>query len=382
MKITKSIIVAAVVASVSSAVYADRKNEKSTAFEKVSKTGLSVLVLGSGGPIATAEGRASAGYLIFTDGNPRILMDVGGGTYQRLAESGTNIKDLDIILLSHLHADHTGDLTPIIKTTYFHNLNAGTNRSNPIRIYGPAASTLSHDDSGKITYPNGEYVYPSTTDNVDGHYSVGKNGVERYLSAFVKGISGGASTFAYEGHDLLLKAEGTPAPIYTSVQTVLDEGPEGLAIRYIPVDHGPVPSVAFRIEYGGKSVVYSGDTGTKGIGGGVYDSDGNGSADTISYGFGAGNMAAIAQGADMLIYDTAVMECCAAPPNPLFHILHTQPSLIAGVAIYAEVDTLVLSHLTPITGPNVDVVKNIIVSNGYMNDIEIAEDLEVYNLGD
>ncbi|GBE45653.1 hypothetical protein BMS3Bbin11_00743 [bacterium BMS3Bbin11] len=30
---------------------------------------LSVMVLGSGGPIATAEGRASAGYLIFTDGN-------------------------------------------------------------------------------------------------------------------------------------------------------------------------------------------------------------------------------------------------------------------------------------------------------------------------
>ena len=41
---------------------------------------LSVMVLGSGGPIATAEGRASAGYLICTDGKPRILMDVGGGT--------------------------------------------------------------------------------------------------------------------------------------------------------------------------------------------------------------------------------------------------------------------------------------------------------------
>ncbi|MBL1276475.1 MAG: hypothetical protein COB30_010330 [Ectothiorhodospiraceae bacterium] len=41
---------------------------------------LSVMVLGSGGAIATKKGRASSGYLIFTDGKPRILMDVGGGT--------------------------------------------------------------------------------------------------------------------------------------------------------------------------------------------------------------------------------------------------------------------------------------------------------------
>ena len=91
---------------------------------------LSVMVLGSGGPMATASGRASAGYMIFTDGNPspRIIMDVGGGTYQRIAESGTNIADVEMILLSHLHADHTGDLTPVIKTIYFHN-----NLKNKIR---------------------------------------------------------------------------------------------------------------------------------------------------------------------------------------------------------------------------------------------------------
>lgn len=40
------------------------------------KGALSVMVLGSGGPVAMANGRASAGYLIFVDGKPRILMDV------------------------------------------------------------------------------------------------------------------------------------------------------------------------------------------------------------------------------------------------------------------------------------------------------------------
>jgi len=101
---------------------------------------LSVMVLGSGGPIATAAGRASAGYMVFTDGKPRLLMDLGGGTYQRLAASGYNIHDMDTILLSHLHLDHTGDLAPVVKTIYFHNNLAGTHRSNPIYIYGPAAN--------------------------------------------------------------------------------------------------------------------------------------------------------------------------------------------------------------------------------------------------
>lgn len=52
--------------------------QKKLAVNKV-KGDLSVMVLGSGGPMATASGRASASYLIFADGKPRILMDVGGG---------------------------------------------------------------------------------------------------------------------------------------------------------------------------------------------------------------------------------------------------------------------------------------------------------------
>jgi ribonuclease BN (tRNA processing enzyme) len=359
MKIIKSLFMAAMMASVSGAVIADDGHSKKTAFQKVEGE-LSVMVLGSGGPIATAEGRASAGYLIFTDGKPRILMDVGGGTFQRLAKSGTNIRDLDIILLSHLHADHTGDLTPIVKTIYFHNLNAGTSRSNPINIYGPGSSTLPQDNTGKVTYPNGTLVYPSSADYVDGHFSIGKGGVERYLTAFVGGISGQQSSFAYTANDLNSTVPGA------SEQVFLSE-PDGLVIKSIAVDHGPVPAVAFRIEYKGHTVVYSGDTGTKGIG---------------PNHFGQGNMATISAGADMLIYDTAVMEMGDAPPNPLFHTLHTQPSLIANVAISAGVKTLVLSHLTPVTSPRVDEVKDIIRNAGFTGKIKEAKDLKVYNLGD
>lgn len=378
-KTIRGLLALAILASVSSAAYADKDRDADrgkTAFQRVDGD-LSVMVLGSGGPMATLEGRASAGYLVFTDGKPRILMDVGGGTYQRLAQSGTDVRDLDIVLLSHLHADHTGDLTSVIKTIYFHSNQARAaaaaqgialpGRTAPINIYGPGASTLPAATPG-VYYPNGLPVYPATADYVDEHFSVQKGGVERYLQAFVAGISDdngpptlpgeSASIFAYTAHDLPSTVPGA------TVQTVLT-APDGLVIKSIAVDHGPVPAVAYRIEYKGHTVVYSGDTGTKGIG---------------PKQLGQGNMAAISQDADLLIYDTAVMEAGDAPPNPLFHILHSEPSLIAGVAIDANVRKLVLSHLTPVTSPRVGEIKDIIKGLGFRGKIREAKDLDVYNL--
>lgn len=388
MNMIKGMLVVAMMASLTGLAYADKDKDKDkhheqdkTAFQKV-KGDLSVIVLGSGGPIATAEGRASAGYLIFTDGKPRILMDVGGGTFQRLAQSGTNIKDLDIVLLSHLHADHTGDLTSVMKTVYFHNnLVRGQNpavpgRTAPIRIWGPAATVVPRN-SGKqgFYYPkpdgtDGPLVYPATSDYVDDHYSIPKGGVEAYLKAFVAGISDdngppvlpgeSVSNFAYTATDLSSNVQAGVE------ETVLDEGTgaERLLITAIAVDHGPVPAVAFRVAYKGHTVVYSGDTGTKGNG------------------FGKANMTAISNAADLLIYDTAVMEAGDAPPNPLFHILHTEPSLIAAVAIDAGVKKVVLSHLTPVTSPRVDEIQSIIKNAGYTGKVSVAKDLKVYNLGD
>lgn len=374
MNILKLLIASLVLFSQSHFSLADKTHNK-TAFQKVEGE-LSVMVLGSGGPVATAEGRASAGYLIFTDAKPRVLLDVGGGTYQRLAQSGTNIKDLDIVLLTHLHADHTGDLTPVIKTIYFHNNMARNQaaqkgitlpgRTAPIHIYGPAVSPLPAGPG--VTYPNGQTVFPGTVDYANQHFSI-NGGVERYLKAFVFAISDddgpmgpgkSVSDFSYKAHDLNSKVAGA------TMQTVLSTD-DGLVIKAIAVDHGPVPSVAYRIEYKGNSIVYSGDTGTKGRG-----------PDQL----GKNNMASLAQDADLLIYDTAVMEKGDAPANPLFHILHTQPSLIAEVAVTANVKKVVLSHLTPVTSPRTKEIKHIIKAAGFKGKVKAAKDLKVFNLDD
>ena len=64
---------------------------------------LSVSVLGSGGPIANLS-RASAGYLLSIDGGACILVDAGGGTFERIGRSGLDVSSLEQILLTHVHS--------------------------------------------------------------------------------------------------------------------------------------------------------------------------------------------------------------------------------------------------------------------------------------
>ncbi len=295
---------------------------------------ISVLVLGSGSPIATDSGRAAAGYIIFIEGQPRILMDVGGGTFQRIAESGVDISDLETILLSHLHLDHTADLSAAIKNIYFQANLAGGARTAPIHIYGPGE--------------NGNTVdYSSTIDYADAHYAV-STGAERYLNTFVSDISNGRNSFAYVPHDLNPTVDG--AAIEEVIRTS-----DGVLVEAIAVDHANVPAVAYRVSYQGFSIAYSGDTRSTGD-----------------------NMITISQDADLLIYDTAITELL--PPNPFFHELHTSPTRIGEVAGAANVGELILSHLTPVTEPLIGQVEQSISQN-YSGVITPANDLDVYNLG-
>ncbi|WP_455206500.1 MBL fold metallo-hydrolase [Kaarinaea lacus] len=330
------------------------------------KGDFSVMVLGSGGPAATEQGRASAGYLIFVDGQPKILMDAGGGTFQRLAESGVDVKDLDIILLSHLHIDHMGDLSPIVKTVYFHNrsfnlANPGTfppGRTAPIRIFGPATNGVPFPAN---VFPDADPSipqYPNSTEFTDSHYKF-ESGNERYLHLFTRAISGGI--FKYEATDI-------PAGWTAYNETTLINE-KGLKIKAVGVNHGPVPALAYRIEYKGKSIVYSGDTSSR---------------STLMDGTplkNGGNMVEISKGADLLIYDTAILDDEPNGPNDaVFFALHTTPSRIGQVAEAANVNTVLLSHLTRVTQDRIPDVITLIRNQGYKGKIKAAEDLQVINL--
>ncbi len=75
-----------------------------------------ITVLGSG-TLIPQKGRSCAGYVL---GHSRgsILLDCGPGSLLRLNEAGTPLSDIDLILISHFHLDHTSDLAPLLNSRW------------------------------------------------------------------------------------------------------------------------------------------------------------------------------------------------------------------------------------------------------------------------
>jgi len=133
---------------------------------------------------------------------------------------------------------------------------------------------------------------------------------------------------------------------------------EQLVIKEIAIDHFEAPAIAYRIEYKGHSIVYTGDTHST-----------------------SDNIERLASGADVLIYDTSILDNAPSPFSP-FAKRHTTPMRIGQVAAAAGAKTLVLSHLTPVSEPNIDAIKDEIEAQGFTGKIKVAKDLRVYNLDD
>jgi len=238
-------------------------------------------VVGSGGP--SGFGRAASSYVIFIDGAARVLIDVGPGAFVRLGEMGVDLEALDTVLLTHLHIDHAGDLPGFVKSR-----DLSFDEPLTFRIFGPA----------------GGGDYPSTTVFINRLF--GPQGAFAYLSKF--------------RNELRFVVTDLPTQPEAAVHELLHE--EDLRVTSIAVDHDEVPAVAFRVEHAGRAVVVSGDLASKND-----------------------NLARIAAGADLLVYDTAVLDPPGSPKN--LYDLHTAPHRIGEIAATARVKSVLLSHLPP-----------------------------------
>ena len=241
--------------------------------------GIWIQVLGSGGPEAN-DGRASSGYLVWLDGHARILIDMGPGSMLRFEQSGARIEDLDIVLLSHLHVDHSADLPTLIKAAYF------TARTKDLPVYGPS----------------GNSVMPDTTTFVQSLFN-NQSGAYRYLSSYLNDDE----AFRLRAHNVTTESR--------DVQLIIEN--QDYKIAAVAVHHGPIPALAFRIDVGGHAIAFSGDM--------------NGDYHTLPV---------LATGVDLLVAHHAIPQTATGVALNL----HMPPSVIGEIAAEAKVKKLVLSH--------------------------------------
>ncbi|MGB7291415.1 MAG: ribonuclease Z [Thermodesulfobacteriota bacterium] len=63
-----------------------------------------------------------------------ILLDCGNGATWKLGKVGINYLDIDHILITHFHPDHTSDLIPFLFATRY---SYGSTREKPLHLWGP-----------------------------------------------------------------------------------------------------------------------------------------------------------------------------------------------------------------------------------------------------
>ncbi|WP_332764328.1 MBL fold metallo-hydrolase [Phenylobacterium sp.] len=93
-------------------------------------TTLTFTTLGTNsGPIPRKDRSEPANLLRY--GGQLILADVGDGAAEQLAKAGVGVDQVQTVLISHLHFDHTGGLFAFLSLRY------QTSGANPVTIYGP-----------------------------------------------------------------------------------------------------------------------------------------------------------------------------------------------------------------------------------------------------
>jgi ribonuclease BN (tRNA processing enzyme) len=251
-----------------------------SAAQSCGSKGVAVQVLGSGGP-EMQDKRASTSYLVWKDGRVRVILDAGGGSALRFGQSGAEMSQPDVFLFSHFHVDHSSDFPALIFSSWFED------RSRPLPVYGPV----------------GNKYMPSTTEFVHDLFS-DPHGAWRYLSELTD--SGNDSSYKLQPHNV--DSASTPVAVFHNADMTIS------AVRVI---HGAFPALAWRVEIGGKRIVFSGDT--------------NGEGDGLTL---------LASDADIFVAHNAVPEGATGVERRL----HMPPSVIGTIAANAHVKELVLSH--------------------------------------
>ena len=242
---------------------------------------VAVQILGSGGPAINSE-RASTSYVLWVDGQAKVLLDMGGGAFLRFGQSQAKLSDLLLIAISHLHPDHVSDLPALLWLSH-------QARKEPLPIFGP---------SGNDAAPTFSTFLSRLFDE--------KNGAFQVLGPTLGGTQGAT------GGGVRLDV-GVVDVTRAEPSTVFDQ--QGVRVTALGIPHGNLPTLAYRVQTRNVSVVFSSDqTGTN------------------------PKFIEFAKGANVLIMHLTIAAGTVSP-------LHASPAVVGRVAHDAGVGRLIVSHI-------------------------------------
>jgi ribonuclease BN (tRNA processing enzyme) len=227
---------------------------------------------------------------VVVDGIP-YLVDCGEGAPRQCLEAGLPLTEVDHVFITHQHFDHNSDLGNFLAYAWF----AG--RRKPIDVWGPP----------RLIGMLADYAAQHS-------YDFGLRQAETGRPPFDP---------IPQPHEILLEG-----PIEHEPVGVLTD--ERVTVTAIKVNHGMIPSVAYRFATPDRQIVFSGDRG------------------------GADDIASFAHGADVLVHEVlhyeAMRQTFPSAPQVVFDHYrkdHTSPEDVGRVATEAGVRTVVLNHILP-----------------------------------
>ena len=246
---------------------------------------MQVVILGSGSPLPSAD-RAGPSTLVRTSAGD-LLVDAGRGVLLRASAVLSGATAFTRVFLTHLHSDHTTDLNDVITTRW-----AMSFVPTPLTVVGP----------------------------------VGTQALVAATEAMLQTDIG----YRLAHHDDLdWRPDTVASDVDADGGVVFEQG--DVRVIAAPTDHAPVhPTLGYRVEDGGRSVVIAGDT------------------------VPCPGLDRLAAGADALVHTVVRRDQIEALAVPrLVDVLdyHSAVGEAAATAARAGVSTLVLTHMVPPVQP-------------------------------
>ena len=286
--------------------------------------GLRVVVCGSASPLGNDPNRAQACIAVVTPEH-FFLFDVGAGSSVRMAQARLPMPRLTGVFLTHFHSDHIAELPAVNLATWVRG------RTARLQVYGPTG-------------------VDSVVDGFNAAYQLDRG----YRTE-------------HHGSELLAPELGPmQANAFAPGGVVWQD--DTMKVTSFLVAHNPIePAVGYRVDYGGRSVVISGDTNA------------------------SDNLFAAAKDADLLLHD-ALSRTLLDPmiagakeaglptmPKIMTDVIdyHADVTTLPTAAEAAGVKQLVLYHLVPV--PPLALAEKMFL-RGIPDNVLLANDLDTFDL--